>query len=185
MRAFASTMRCSAARRSGRCSSSAEGSPAGTSGGIGCSFSAMPRATAPGLRPRRIESRFSVSAICFSSSGTAATAASYCRCAWARSSSLATPRSYRLFTMRSDSARVSRVRTAIPRSWSRARNAKYACATSLTSVMTTVRCASSVARRFAHAASLALRSRPQRSTSNAASTPRVKLLFVKGAGSFG
>ena len=68
MLALAATRFCSACRMSGRRCSSADGRSAGISGATSWSI-VLPRGIGPGLRPSRIEIRFSCAAICCSMRG--------------------------------------------------------------------------------------------------------------------
>ena len=83
IRAVAARRAASALRTSGRCSSSADGTPAGTGIRAASSVSERPRAIAPGLRPTSTLSAFSCCATCRSKSATLAaglaTSASNCR----------------------------------------------------------------------------------------------------------
>jgi hypothetical protein len=76
-RAFAAISDSSAETTSGRCVSSSDGSPAGTTG-VPSSSSGWPRVTGPGLRPTSTESAFSWRAMRCLSAGIAAAATSYC-----------------------------------------------------------------------------------------------------------
>ncbi len=74
MLALAPTSFCSACRRSGRRSSSADGNPAGTVGTTACSYIGTPRGTGPGFRPSRMLIWFSFATISLSSWGMLASA---------------------------------------------------------------------------------------------------------------
>ncbi len=91
MRALAPTSCCSAWRRSGRRSSSADGSPAGTVGTTACAYIGSPRGMGMGLRPSRMLIWFSFATISLSISGMVACAAPSAPSARAVSSFEATP----------------------------------------------------------------------------------------------
>jgi hypothetical protein len=165
MFAVAAARSCSAARTSGRRSSRAEGSPAGTVLGSFCSSIARPRGMAPGLWPRSTESSFSLRATRRSMSKTTTSTRRNSATAWRRSISGVRPPSKRSVASCTDSFRDSMVRWAISSRRSKSRSSKYAVATSATSARTVARRASSVPRNRAFWASDARRMRPKKSSS--------------------
>src|SRR6266436_7162949 len=111
--ALAAIRVCSAARMSGRRSSSAEGSPGGTAGGWAWAVKGWPRGTAPGGCPRSKRSWFSVCSIRRCESGMTWVAL-YTNCsAWRRSNNVPTPPCRRTSISCSDCWRDASVRWAI------------------------------------------------------------------------
>jgi len=95
IRALAEIRSCSACRISGRCSRRSDGRPAGTGGRFNWSM-VSPRATGPGLRPKRRFRAFSCWAMLFSIRGIVARVFSYSERIWLSSSSETTPASKRI-----------------------------------------------------------------------------------------
>jgi hypothetical protein len=164
IRAFAAIRSCSAWRRSGRRSSSSDGSPAGTGGGTSA-CSGWPARIGPGLRPSRTDSAFSCWPIRASRRGISTSEASYSDWVWDSSSSDTVPPSNLSLNRRNELSRLAAVSRAICSSRSSSRKAMYEDATDETRISTVARRPSSLASTWACAASVSRRRLPNRSSS--------------------
>ena len=166
MLALLAISNCSAWRTSGRRVRTSEGTPAGSSGNVADAVIGSPGGRSAGNGcPISKVSAFSSSARSRRACASATCAAASSDSDWRRSICELAPLSKRSLVRRYESSRVCRVCSVTRSSSSSACSAKCALATLATSEICTALRASSVARYWASAASLRLRTRPYRSSS--------------------